>query len=102
MNEKQNLRLHPLDGKEEFRADANGNPAWPLYRYLQMQHVPARNELVIFDHNKITREAHANETVIVIRWNYKKGTVTRLDTPIIELFRRSGVHLLPRSPIAAK
>jgi hypothetical protein len=103
----RSLCLHTPDGKKDFRVqrdDAPGRFAWELSApFADIQHVPEKDELIIPDH---TSEIHAKDgihaTVCMIRWNYKKSTTTRQDTPIVELFKRSGGQLRPRSPIAVK
>ncbi len=107
MKDERSLRLYTPDGKKEFRVlrdDAPNRLAWALSApFRDIQHVPEKDELIIPDRmTEIESEGGINGTVSMIRWNYKKGTLTRLDTPIIDLFKRSRGQLLPRSPIAVK
>jgi hypothetical protein len=107
MKDERSLRLYTPDGKKEFRVlrdDAPDKLAWQLSAaFWKIQHAPEKDELIIPDHSSEIRSKDGiNATVSMIRWNYKKGTVTRQDTPIIDLFKRSRGQLLPRSPIAVK
>jgi hypothetical protein len=97
MTDEKALRLYTPDGSKEFRLDAHGKPQWPLYPFLQLQHAPANNELIIFDTNEITRTAGPNETVSVIRWNYQTATLTRHNVPVLKLFDRDAAQFKPRA-----
>jgi hypothetical protein len=101
MNDEESLRLYTPDGKREFRLAASGKPLWPTYPFLRLQHAPANEELIFFDH-PITRDSVPNESVLVSRWRYRAGTVARRDVHVIELFERRAARLVPKSVIPVK
>jgi hypothetical protein len=92
------LRLYGVDGRDEARVDADGQPAWPIGSIYHQQHLPSTSEIVLWDQPKQTGGAAplVLDTEHVVVWNYRRGSVTRYSVALSEFFEREGAHLRPR------
>lgn len=88
MNDNRSLRQYTPDRTHEYRIDADGEPPWPAYPYLEMQHLPASDQLAIFDQGDFMKTKRPDDSLTVVRWSYKDKKVDRNESRIIDLFER--------------
>jgi len=102
MKDIESLRLSSLDGSKEFHLNANGNPQWPTYPYLQMQQPATGDRLIIFESGVLKLKMGLDETLYIIDWKYKANEISTQELKIGGLFKESWGEYKPLSTIGVK
>lgn len=102
MADEGSLRLYTPDGTKEMLVESDGDPVWPAYPYLQMQHLSQEDELAIFDASVDHGSAEPKQVIDLTRWNYHTGKVRHYEMQLADLFMESKGRLRPRVAIEVK
>jgi len=92
--------LAPLAGGTRLSSPVPPGDGWLRFPPTDIRHDPAAGELLFFGRNDPRFNGTIDGGVMLFRWSYRKGPMTRVALPTEELFRRSFFnHFVPKNPL---